>query len=333
MNKIIRWSLIVTAAVVPVVFGSAAYSAEVKHLTIVGAGKGAGAFRQAGSVAEVVNKNSKMLNITNQESKGFVANTRMVSTGRADLALSNGVFVDFIQRKQKPFEKEKKASTDIRGIGPMTGSWLQIVALADGPIKKMADLKGKRVSMGPKGSSTLFMMETAFKAIGINDSMRKDYLKWGDAANYMIDGKLDSFGIPNPVPSPSVLQAATSRPITVLDLPDPVVKTFLNLSKGYFEDRIDMSVYAGMKGKKVRTIAYKVFLLANAKLSDDAVYEIAKSFYDPKNRAFILSMYKPLGAGLDSANNDTFLKQMKSFNLKLHPGAARYWKERGYAVN
>jgi len=333
MNKIIRWALLVTAAAVPLVFGSAAYSAEMMHLTIVGAGKGAGAFRQAGALAEVVNKNSNTLNITNQESAGFVANTRMIAHGRVELAMSNGVFVDFIQRKQKPFNTEKKPATDIRGIGPGSGSWLQIVVLKDSGIKNLMELKGKRVSMGPKGSSTVFMMDTAFKTIGIYDSMRKDYLKWGDAANYMIDGKLDSFGIPNPIPSPSILQAATSRPITVLDLPDSVIKKFTDLSKGYFEDDADFSVYEGMKGKKVKTVAYKVFYLAHESVPADAVYQICKIFYDPKNRDFILSMYKPLRDGLDTAMNDKFIKQMKAFNLKLHPGAARYWKERGYAVN
>jgi hypothetical protein len=205
--------------------------------------------------------------------------------------------------------------------------------LKDSGIKTLGDLKGKRVSMGPKGSSTAFMMETAFREVGILDSLRKDYLKWGDAANYMIDGKLDSFGIPNPIPSPSILQAATSRPITVLDLPDAVIKKFIDLSKGYFEDSADFSVYEGMKGKKARTVAYKVFYLAHEKVSADAVYEICKYFYDPKNRDFILSMYKPLRDGLDTAMNDKFIKQMSAFNLKLHPGAARYWKERGYAVN
>ena len=61
-----------------------------------------------------------------------------------------------------------------------------------------------------------------------------------------------------------------------------------------------MSVYEGMKGKKVKTLAYKVFLLAHEKVSDDAVYQICKAFYDPKNRDFILSMYKPLRDGLDT---------------------------------
>jgi TRAP-type uncharacterized transport system substrate-binding protein len=88
-----------------------------------------------------------------------------------------------------------------------------------------------------------------------------------------------------------------------------------------------------MKGKKVKTIAYKVFLVAHDKVPADVVYEVAKHFYDAKNREFILSVYRPLRDGLDTAQNDGFLKQMKAFNLKVHPGAARYWKERGYKVD
>ncbi len=326
-----RWTCkIATLAALGVFSLTAAAATQV---TVVGAGKGAGAFRQAGAVAEVVNKNSKTVNVTNQETGGFVANTRMVAAKRVEFALTNGVFVDFIQRQQKPFDKEKQPATNLRGIGPMSGSWLQIVVLADSPVKSMGDLKGMRVSMGPKGSSTDFMMTTAFTKLGILDSLRKDYLKWADAANYMVDGKLDAFGIPNPIPSPSVLQAAQSRPITVLDLPDSVINGFIDLSKGYFEDTADMSVYEGMKGKKVRTIAYKVFLVTHEEVSADVVYEVAKHFYDSKNRDFILSVYRPLRDGLDTAKSDVFLKQMKSFGLKVHPGAARYWKERGFNVD
>jgi len=333
MKAIIRWASIVTAAVVPLVLAPAAFSAEMTHLTIVGAGKGAGAFREAGTIAETVNKNSKTINITNQESPGFVANTRMIANGRVELALSNGVFVDYIQRKLKPFHTEKKPATTIRGLGPGTASWFQIVVLKDSGITALSQLKGKRISLGPKGSNSAYMMEIALKETGIFDSVRKDYLKWTDAANYMIDGKLDSFGIPNPIPSPSVLQAATSRPITVLDVPDKVIKKFMSQSKGYFEDTPDFSAYDGMKGKKAKTVAYGVFYLVDEKVPADAVYEICKIFYDPKNRDFILSMYKNLRISLDRSQNDVFLKQMKGFNLKLHPGAARYWKERGYAVN
>lgn len=321
----------VLAAALGALGWTAAYAA-VTQVTIVGAGKGAGAFRQAGSVAETVNKFSKTLRITNQESPGFVANTRMIAADRVEFALTNGVLVDAILRKEHPYDKEKSVPTNLRGIGPVAGAWLQIAVLADSDVRQMIDLKGKRVSMGPKGSNSAYMLETVFKSLGILDSMRKDYLKWDDAATYMVDGKLDAFGIPNPIPSPSILQAAQSRPIRVLDVPESVRDEFIKISKGYDKTTADMSVYEGMKGRKINTVHYAVYMLTSDKVSNDVVYEVTKHFYDPKNRDFIQAVYRPMKDGLDAAMNDGFIKSMKSFNLKLHPGAERYWKERNYNV-
>ncbi|MBI3129582.1 MAG: TAXI family TRAP transporter solute-binding subunit [Candidatus Tectomicrobia bacterium] len=324
-------SMAAIALLAGMVLGPGAQAA-MTQATIVGAGKGAGAFRQAGAIAEVVNKESKAVKMTNQETAGFVANTRMLANSRVEFALTNGVFVDSIQRKIAPFAKDKEA-TNLRGVGPMTSSWFQMAVLADGPIKSYMDLKGKRVSMGPKGSNTVYMTEVILETLGILGSVRKDYLKWDDAATYVVDGKLDAFGIPNPLPSPSILQAAQSRPVRILDLPDKVINKFISISKGYYKDTVDVSVYQGMEKKKIATVAYGVFLTAHDKVPAEVVYEVTRHFYDPKNRDFIVNAYKPLREALDNAKNDRFLANMKAFGLKLHPGAARYWKEKNFNVN
>ena len=331
MRTMSRWMGVAAALILAGMFASAGAEAATQ-VTIVGAGKGAGAFRQAGGVTEVVNKESKTVNMTNQETAGFVANTRMIAAGRVEFALTNGVFVDAIQRKMHPFAKDK-AAANLRGVGPMPSSWLQIAVLKDSGIMKVEDLKGKRFSMGPKGSNSVYMQEIVFKAMGIYDSIRKDYLKWEDAANYMVDGKLDAWGIPNPIPGPALLQAAQSRPIRILDIPEKALDEFIKISKAYYKDVADMSVYRGMEGKKARTIAYRQLIVAHDKVPADVVYEVTRQFYNPKNRDFIVSVYRPLRDALDAAKTDQFIKEMKSFGLKLHPGAARYWKELKYNVN
>ena len=333
MRRMTRWIGLAAALALAGMFGGTGAEAATSKVTVVGAGKGAGAFRMAGAIAETLNKFSKTVNVTNQETGGFVANTRMIANGRVEFALTNGVFVDAIQTKQHPFQTEKKAATNLRGVGPIAGAWLQIAVLKDSEIMKVEDLKGKRFSLGPKGSNSVYMLEVVLKAMGIYDSIRKDYLKWEDAANYMVDGKLDGWGIPNPVPGPALLQAAQSRPIRMLEIPEKALDAFLKISKGYYKTEADMSVYRGMEGKKIRTIAYAVYMLAHDKVPADVVYEVTKQYYDPKNRDFILNVYKPLRVGLDASKTSEFISQMKSFALKLHPGAARYWKERKYNVN
>jgi len=324
--------LAVAAVAVAGVSISSAEAAMAK-VTIVGAGKGAGAFRMAGGLAEAVNRTSKSVNVTNRESKGFVQNTRLVASGRSELGMTNGIFVDFIQRSKGPFSKGKP-SASLRGVGPVSTSWFQVATFQKTGIKSYHDLVGKRVNMGPRGSSTLFMTKFITDAMGITDKIRKDYMGWTQAATNMIDGKLDAFGIPNPVPSPAILQASRSAPIRILSVPEEVRDKFVALSPGYYKATKDASPYDGMKGKSFKTVAYTIFVVANDKVSNDVIYEVAKRTYDTKNRMFLINVFKGWKIGLDmAAQSDEFLKQMKSFKLKIHPGAARYWKERGYGVN
>lgn len=319
-----------TAIVLVVGVFHAADAIAAAKITIVGAGKGAGAFRMAGGLAEAVNKTSKSVNVTNRESKGFVANTRLVASGRSELGMTNGIFVDFIQRKQGPFAKGRAMKT-LRGVGPVSTSWFQVATFQNSGIKTYMDLVGKRLNMGPRGSSTLFMTKFITDALGITDKVRKDYLGWTQAATNMIDGKLDAFGIPNPVPSPSILQASRSKPVRILSIPDNVRDKFVKLSSGYYKATKDASPYDGMKGKSFNTVAYTIFVVSNEKVANDVIYEVTKRTYDKKNRDFLINVFKGWKIGLDMAQaNDEFIQQMKKFNLALHPGAARYWKEKGY---
>lgn len=312
---------------------AASPASAATNITIVGAGKGAGAFRMAAGLAEAVNKTSKTVNVTNRESKGFVANTRLVASGRSEIGMTNGIFVDFIQRGQKPFHKGKAMKT-IRGIGPVSTSWFQVATFHKSGIKSYNDLAGKRVNMGPRGSSTLFMMKFITDNLGITGKIRKDYLGWAAAATNMIDGKIDAFGIPNPVPSPSILRASRSGPLRILSIPDKVRDKFVALSSGYYKDDKDASPYQGMKGQKFQTVAYTIFAVANEKVPADVIYEVTRRVYDKANRDFLINVFKGWRIGLDFASkSDAFIRQMGSFNMKLHPGAARYWKAKGYKAN
>ncbi len=326
-----RW--LAAVAVVASAGFAASLASAATNITIVGAGKGAGAFRMAAGLAEAVNKTSKTVNVTNRESKGFVANTRLVASGRSEIGMTNGIFVDFIQRRQKPFHKGKAMKT-IRGIGPVSTSWFQVATFHKSGIKSYNDLAGKRVNMGPRGSSTLFMMKFITDNLGITEKIRKDYLGWAAATTNMIDGKIDAFGIPNPVPSPSILRASRSGPLRILSIPDKVRDKFVALSSGYYKDNKDASPYQGMKGQKFKTVAYTIFAVANEKVPADVIYEVTRRVYDKANRDFLINVFKGWKIGLDFASkSDAFIRQMGSFNMKLHPGAARYWKAKGYKVN
>jgi len=306
-------------------FAGAAQAAETA--TVVGAGPGAGAYQMAGAFAENVNRLKLGITVTNRASKGFVANTRMVEVGGAEFALTNGIFVYSAANGRKPFTEMK--ATKIRGVGPVSTSWFQMAVVKKSGIKTYMDLKGKRVNYAAKGSNTEFMTRTIFEQLGIDSTIRKEYMRWDQAATSMTDGNIDAFGIPNPVPSPSILQASASAPLRILPLPDKVISYFTNDNPGYFRATVPPGSYTGMEKEGFDTVAYTIFVTANADVPDELVYKVTKATYDAGSRDFMVNAFKAWRIGLDATKDDGFLKQMAGFGMELHPGAARYWKERG----
>jgi uncharacterized protein len=282
----------------------------------------------AGAMAEAVNRTDGVdVIMTNRASKGFVANTRMIETGGTDFALTNGVFVYSAQNSLAPFTEMK--AENIRGVGPVSTSWFHMTVPRSSGVEGYADLEGKRVNYAQKGSNTEFMTRTIFEQMGIADTISKEYMRWDQAATAMIDGSIAGFSIPNPVPSPSVLQAAASAPIKVLSLPNEIIDYFVALNPGYYRDTVPAGSYAGMEDEEWETVAYSIFVTANANLSEDLVYRITKATYDDASHDFLVNAFGAWRIGLKATESSGFLDQMVAFNMQLHPGAERYWKERG----
>lgn len=317
--------LTATAAVLAL----SAYSgaAVAQQATVVGAGPGAGAYQLAGAFAENVNRLDVGITLTNRASQGFVANTRMVETGGTDFALTNGIFIYSAQNSLEPFADMQ--ASNIRGIGPVTTAWYQMAVTNDSGIETYMDLEGKRVNYAEKGSNTEHMTSVIFETLGVADSIEKEYMRWDQAATAMTDGNIAAFGIPNPVPSPSILQASASTPVRILSLPDEVITHFTDSNPGYYRDTVPAGSYSGMEDESFETVAYTAYVVANASLDDDLVYEVTKATYDEASRAFMVNAMKAWEIGLDSSKEAGFLDQMAAFGLEMHPGAARYWKERG----
>jgi TRAP transporter TAXI family solute receptor len=324
-RKSLRRALTAAAAVLAVSATSSVAGAQ--QFTVVGAGPGAGAYQLAGAFAENGNRLDLGITVTNRASQGFVANTRLVETGGTDFALTNGIFVYSSQNGREPFTEMK--ATNIRGIGPVTTAWFQMAVPKDSDIKSYMDLKGKRVNYAEKGSNTEHMTSVIFDTLGIADSIDKEYMRWDQAATAMTDGNIAAFGIPNPVPSPAILQASAATPVRILSVPDEVIKHFTDSNPGYYRDTVPAGSYAGMEDESFETVAYTAFVVANAGIDEEAVYKITKATYDQSSRDFIVNAMKAWAIGLDAAKEVGFLDQMKAFGLEIHPGAARYWKERG----
>ena len=334
MSEMTKTGLAVVTALVAGLFLGAEVEAAKANVTIAAGGKGSGGYRLSGGLSEAVNRASKTVNVTVRPTGGFVANTRIIGAGGAEFAMTSTVFMDFIRRKKKPFHKNAKPVTTIRGIGPVTTSFFQLVVASKSPMKKYTDIIGKRINLGKKGSGAYFMANNVVKWMGIGKKIDQNAMAWGPATRNFVDGKLDVFIIHNPVPSPHVLRASRSMAVRVISMPENLRNKFTELSSGYSKETVDASIYKGMKGKSFNSVSHSVFLVAHQKTPNDIVYEVTKHVYNPKNKKFLTAGHKAWKFGLRAAaTSGDFIKKILKTGTSIHPGAARYWKEKGYSAN
>ncbi len=318
----IRRAVVALIAIFAVVALSApgANAARIK-VSVASAGPGAAAYVIWGGLAAYISKTSKTVAMSNLTTRGAVEDIRLVENGKAEFALGVATLLDLAIKGKKMF---KKKYTNQCGVGPATASMFHIGVKKSSGIKTVMDLDGKRVSFAKKGSSTHFMTRTIIKLAGIK--VREENLNWNVAADAIKDNRLDAFTIPNPVPSPAFVKFSTAQPITLLPVDGKILKTMLTMNSAYFPISIPAKSYDG-QDKAVKTVGYTAWTIAGCNVPADVVYEVTRLNYSKKGMIFLGRVHKGWEVGFSIM---PALDQMKAINMKVHPGAARYWKEKGF---
>lgn len=313
---------VIALFVVVALTASGAFAARVK-VSVASAGPGAAAYVIWGGLAALISKESKTVAMSNLTTRGAVEDIRLVESGKADFGLGVATLLDLAIKGKKMF---KKPYTNQCGVGPGTASMFHIGVKKSSGIKTVKDLDGKRVSFAKKGSSTHYLTRTVMKLYGVK--VREENLNWNVAADAVKDNRLDAFTIPNPVPSPAFVKFSTAQPISLLPVEGKVLKKMLTMNGAYFPITIPANSYDG-QDKDVPTIGYTAWTIAGCKVPADVVYEVTRLNYSKKGMTFLTRVHKGWKVGFELA---PALDQMKAINMKVHPGAARYWKEKGHNV-
>ncbi|MFP6890068.1 MAG: TAXI family TRAP transporter solute-binding subunit [Nitrospinota bacterium] len=309
--------------VVVALTASGAFAARVK-VSVASAGPGAAAYVIWGGLAALISKESKTVEMSNLTTRGAVEDIRLVENGRAEFALGVATLLDLAIKGKKMF---KKPYTNQCGLGPATASLFHIGVKKSSGIKTVQDLDGKRVSFAKKGSSTHFMTRTIMKLAGVK--VREENLNWNVAADAIKEKRLDAFTIPNPVPSPAFVKFSTAQPISLLPVDGKVLKTMLTMNAAYFPITIPANSYDG-QDVPVPTIGYTAWTIVGCNVPADVVYEVTRLNYSKKGMIYLNRVHKGWSVGFKLR---PALGQMKAINMKVHPGAARYWKEKGHNVS
>jgi TRAP transporter TAXI family solute receptor len=253
-----------------------------------------------------------------QVTRGSVENLKLLQDGDGELAFSLG---DTVTAAWKGNKEAGFAAPlgKLRGIAAIYRNYVQIVVSVDSGIKTLVDLKGKRVSVGPKQSGTELNARAIFGAAGVsyNDFARTDYLPFGQSAKLIersnLDATLQSAGLG----VDSIRQLATSVPIKLLKIPKDVVVKIGDPT--FVPAVIPVRTYEGQT-EDIETAAIVNFLVTREGLSADTVYAMTKAVFGNLNQ---LVQTHPAAGGISLRDATTGMP------LPLHPGAERYYREMG----
>jgi len=252
-----------------------------------------------------------------QATKASVENLNLLNQGKGELAFTLGDSLAMAWAGDE--EAGFKSKLDkLRGVAAIYPNFIQIVASKDSGIKTLADLKGKRLSVGAPKSGTELNARAILEAAGLsyNDLGKVEYLPFGESVELMKNRQLDATLQSAGLGVSSIRDLATSVPIVVVEIPPSVVE---KAGAPYVKATIPANTYDGQTSP-VETAAVKNYLVTRAGVSDDTVYKMTKAIFESL----------PELASAHSAAKDIKLEDaLSGMPVPVHPGAQRYFDEKG----
>jgi TRAP transporter TAXI family solute receptor len=255
--------------------------------------------------------------VTVQATKASVENLNLLEAGRGELAFTLG---DALSQAWNGVEDAgyKAPLRKLRGVAGIYPNYIQIVSSQESGIKTLADLKGKRVSVGAPKSGTELNARAVFKAAGLSyDDMKIQYLPFGESVELMKNRQLDATLQSAGLGVASIRDLASTIAIHIVEIP-PAVVAKIN-DPAYVATSIPKDTYLG-QSKPVPTVAITNFLVTHQGVSDDTVYKMTKAIFEN---------LPDLQAAHAAAKDIKLENATKAMPVPMHPGAEKYFKEKG----
>ena len=257
---------------------------------------------------------SKLSVVSTGASKANILN---IDDGEVDMAIVQNDVMDYAYNGTSLFEKDgqfKSFST----LGAVYAEVCQVIARADSGIASIADLKGKKVSVGDSGSGVEFNAQQILGAYDITfEDINKQNLSFQASADALKDGKIDAFFCTAGAPTVAITDLATTTNIVVVEIDAEQLAKLQEDYGFYSEYTIPAGTYKNVD-KDAKTVAVKATFIVSNDLSEELVYELTKAIYENKD-----------SYTHDKAKEMNLEYAVSSISVPFHPGAEKYFKEVG----
>ena len=269
------------------------------------------------ALSQIYTKAIPNVKATAQVTKAPAESLDLLQAGHGQLAFAAGDVLSAAWRgdEETGFRMPLKK---LRGLSATYDNYIQIVARADSGIHTVADLKGKRVSVGTARSPTELNARAIVRAAGLSykDLAKVEYLPFGQSVELMKDRQLDATLQSAVAGAASIRDLAMAVRIVVVTIPREVVA---KAGDSYQPAMIHANTYP-RQTTDVPTMAIPNFLVTQSDVSDELAYQMTKALYDNLDTLYAAS---------NAAKTIKRENAVVGMPVPLHPGAEKYYQEVG----
>ena len=285
-----------------------------------GTGGDQGTYYGFGSVLAQKISTTTDTDVTAVVSNGSQDNIEMMDMGEYQLGFVQTDVMSYAYDGTNLFEGN--AISDFSVVAALYLEQVQVITL-NPEIKSIADLKGRTVSIGSAGSGVYYNALDVLGAYGLTESdIRPTYQSFGDSVDSLQDGKIDAAFIVAGAPTVAVSTLASTNKVYLVGFDQEHIDILIENSPYYTPYTIEKSVYN--TSEDCQTVAVGAVIIANDSVSEDDVYNIVSGIFENKE-SLAMSHDKGNELDLDFATSIS--------NIPYHPGAAKYFAEKGYEVS
>ncbi len=319
-----KLTLIAAALALSTTFISPVAVAEQKFVTI-GTGGVTGVYYAAGgAICRLMNKDRAKHGIrcSVESTGGSVYNVNTIKAGELDFGVAQSD-VQYNAIKGLAQFKEGGAHADLRAVFSVYPEPLTVLARKEAGVTKFEDFKGKRFNVGNPGSGTRDTIATLMVAMGMKTSefALTSELKPDEHGAALCDNKIDGFGYVVGSPAANIQDPTTTCGAKLVPITGPAVDKLLKEYPYFAAATIPGGMYPA-NPDPIKTFGVMASFVTSAKVPDDVVYAMVSAVFDNFEE---FKKLHPAFANLDPKD------MVKSgISAELHPGAVKYYKEKGW---
>ena len=288
-----------------------------------GSNPGGVMYYMVGTAGTIISEKLPQYNITQVTTGGSTENAKRIIKGELDMGIVYGAHVFMSQKPEGPFAKGAKG-TMFRGVAKAYKGPTYFVTLPKSGIKALADLKGKKVALGPPGSGTVFNCSNMLRAIGMLNDIKPSMMTFADAGRALGNGQIDAL-CQSSAPAAAVKELAETRGALVLPYSDADMKKVITKYPFYNKGTMPATTYKGVPAIDLPFLT--VYWVAHQRVSAKAVQDILELVYQPAIKKRLAAGHKAWG----QMEPDT--KNFEALGVPMHPGAKAYYQSKGLWQN